>query len=361
MKVALLGMAGEYDEEAASLSGINKYMYSIYSEIKKIGGVEIDKIEYKKVAKKFPWANHLAFYLQSGKVGNKVYDIIHNPNGIRPCRIKSGGRTKFVTTIHDLMPVTDRGRPFHDIKGGLVSLNSRFSDYVATEGFKLALKSDHIIVDAELGRYELMEFAKDYGGYDLKKITAIRLAIDEKFNSSPIPPKEKNKIFKVGYVGSYNGTKNINMAIASIKLLKEQDISLELWGKKTIEAQLLEKQIDGDKRIQFKGIAPEDEKVSIFDGFDIFVHPGVYESIIQFEALARGLPVIVRKDAKLTDDLRMHCFEVEDEQEMAECIMRLKSQGYDERRRRDGMEWARGFTWKRNAEDVVKVYKKVLE
>jgi len=353
-------MKGEYDEETASLSGINKYMYSIYSEIKKIDGIEIDKIEYNKVAKKFPWANHIAFFLQSGKVGNKVYDIIHNPNGIRPYRIKPGSGTKFVTTIHDLMPVTDRERPFHDIRGGLVSLNSRFSDYVATEGFKLALKSDHIIVDAELGRFELIEFAKNYGGYDPKKITAIRLAIDEKFNS-PVPPKKTNKIFKVGYVGSYNGTKNINMAIASIKLIKEQDISLELWGKKTIEAQLLEKQIGGDKRIQFKGIAPEDEKVAIFDGFDLFVHPGVYESIIQFEALARGLPVIVRKDAKLTDDLRAHCFEVEDEQQMADCIVRLKKEGYEEKKKKAAMEWARGFTWKRNAEDVVKVYKKVLE
>lgn len=360
MKVALLGMTGEYDKEAASLSGINKYMYSIYSEIKKIGGVEIDKIEYKKVAKKFPWANHLAFYLQSSKVGNKTYDIIHNPNGIRPYRIKPSGRTKFVTTIHDLMPVTNRERQFHDIKGGLVSLNSRFSDYIATEGFKLALKSDHIIVDAELGRHELAEFAKDYGGYDLKKITAIRLAIDEKF-ASPVPPKNKNKIFKVGYVGSYNATKNINIAIASIKSIKNQDISLELWGKKTIEAQLLEKQVAGDKRIQFKGIAPESEKVSIFDSFDIFVHPGVYESIIQFEALARGLPVIVKKDAKLTNDLRMHCFEVQDEQQMADCILQLKEEGYDQKKRKSAMEWARGFTWKRNAEDVVKVYKKVLE
>ncbi|MDE1870278.1 MAG: glycosyltransferase [Candidatus Micrarchaeota archaeon] len=360
MKVALLGMVGEYDKEAASLSGINKYMYSIYSEIKKIGGLEIDKIEYKKVAKKFPWANHLAFYLQSGKVGNKAYDIIHNPNGIRPCRIKSNGRTKFVTTIHDLMPVTDRSRPFHGLKGGLVSLNSRFSDYVATEGFKLALKSDHIIVDAELGKSELVEFAKEHGGYDPEKITAIRLAIDEKFNS-PVPPKKKNKIFKVGYVGSYNGTKNINMAITSIKLIEDKEVSLELWGKKTVEAQLLDALIGGDKRIQFKGIAPEEQKVGIFDSFDVFVHPGVYESIIQFEALARGLPVIVRKDAKLTEDLRAHCFEVEDEQQMAECIMRLKSQGYEERKRKEGIEWARGFTWKRNAEDVVKVYKKVLE
>src|SRR5574340_1787016 len=101
MRVALLGMRGEYDEEAASLSGINKYMYSIYSEIKKIDEIKIDKIEYRKVAKKFPWANHIAFFLQSGKVGNKIYDIIHNPNGIRPYRIKSGGSTKFVTTIHD--------------------------------------------------------------------------------------------------------------------------------------------------------------------------------------------------------------------------------------------------------------------
>ncbi|MDE1871044.1 MAG: glycosyltransferase [Candidatus Micrarchaeota archaeon] len=355
MKVALLGMKGEFDD-LGSISGINKYMSYVYHEMCKMKGMEVTKVEYGKVAKKLPWANHAAFYIQSEFSDFRGYDIIHNPNGLR--LFKKPKNSRLVTTIHDLMPVTNRERNLGgSVKEVLVSVNSRFSDYVATEGFKLALKSDHIIVDIDYGKEELLE----HFDYDKDKISTVRLAMDYKFlEAQPRNAKQQRAKFKVGYVGSFNAPKNIDFAIRAMKMIDDREIIMELWGKKTLEAEVLEKSSGNDERIRFMGVAPEGQKVQIFDSFDVFVHPGVYESIIQFEALSRGLPVIVKKGSKLSPDLLEHCIEAKDEPHMAQIIKDLKLNGYDNAKRKKSMEYARGFTWKRLTEDTVNVYKKVL-
>ncbi|MDE1870217.1 MAG: glycosyltransferase family 4 protein [Candidatus Micrarchaeota archaeon] len=355
MKVALVGMESEFDS-ADSTSGINKYMHQLYSEIKKIPGIEVDKFEYSKIARKLPWANHSVFYLESKFTNFKEYDIIHNPNGIRLFAKPEGSR--LVTTIHDLMPVTNRSKSTgNGLIDRLVVMNSQLSDYVATQGFRLALKSDHIVVDIEYGKEELLKYFK----YDKDKITTIRLAIDQKFITEPIEPRttEVNK-FRIGYLGSFNATKNIAFAVRAVKMIKEQDVKFELWGEKTVEAGLLDREIGSDGRIQFMGLQEQKDKIRIFDSFDVFVHPGVYESIIQFEALSRGLPVIIWRGAKITADLRAYCFEVDDEKQMAECILNIKKNGYDKQKRKEAMKFARQFTWKNVAESNVKVYRKVL-
>lgn len=356
MKVALVGMVGEFND-LGSISGINKYMSYLYHEMGKMKDINVNKIEYKKVSKKLPWANHSAFYIQSEFSNFKSYDILHNPNGLRLFHKPKG--SKLVTTIHDLMPITNRER---NMGGGLkemvIALNSRFSDYVATEGFKLALNSDHIIVDIDYGKDELLK----YFDYEKDKISTVRLAMDYKFLDAPLQnAKPKHNKFKVGYVGSFNATKNIDVAIKAMKNIEDKDIILELWGKKTLEAEVLEKSSGKDERICFMGIAPEEQKVQIFDSFDVFVHPGVYESIIQFEALSRGLPVIVKKDSKLSPDLRAHCIEAKDEHHMAQIIKELKLNGYSSTKRLEAIRYARSFTWERLTKDTINVYKKVLE
>lgn len=349
-------MNSEFDS-ADSTSGINKYMHYLYSETRKIKGTTVDKIEYQKISKVFPWANHTIFCLESRFTDFNNYDIIHNPNGLRLFARPTSG-AKLVTTIHDLMPVTNRAKlSFDSARSFIVNANSALSDYVAAQGFRFAMQSDNIIVDIDYGKEEIAR----HFDYDKSKITTIRLAIDSKFILEPKKQLKSKKHFKIGYLGSFNATKNIGFAIRAVKQINDPAIKFELWGEQSAEAKLLSREIGIDKRIQFMGLERQSEKVQIFDSFDVFVHPGVYESILQFEALSRGIPVIVKKDAKLSPDLRNHCLEAKNEDEMAQIIEGIKANGYNTQKRQRAMSWARKFTWARNASEVMKVYKKVLE
>jgi glycosyltransferase involved in cell wall biosynthesis len=361
MKVAMLGMTGEFDS-IDSTAGIVKYQSNLYAELGKIPDVNLSKIEYRKAAQHFPWANHTAFFLESRFFpGWDKYDIIHNPNGIRPFHVSRHKKAKVVTTIHDLMAVTNREMPpsqGENIKGRLIYLNALAANYVATEGFKMAQRDEAIIVLTDGGKEELIK----YFGYPSEKIYVIRIAIDWKFINEPIPErKTPNKEFKIGWLSSYNYQKNPLFAIRAVKMLKDPDIKFELWGKKSIEAGLLDSEVASDKRIQFMGQQEQSDKIRVFDSFDVFLHPSEYESLIQFEALSRGLPVIVKKESRLSQDMRDHCFEAEDEAQMAQIIQDLRENGYNKQKRDEAIRWARSFTWTRSATDTINVYKKVLE
>lgn len=355
MKVLLLGMEGEFADN--SPSGIVKYMFSLYSEMGKLPGIKVNKVEYKKVAKRLPWANHSAFYLQSLFSDFKGYDLLHNPNCNRIFYKPKNAR--LVTTVHDLM-FLDRTKALSGsgIKSKLVGINSGLSDLAATQGFRLALKSDRIITSFPQSREELIKAAPEY---DKDKISVVNLGIDNKFIMQKLSPKSSSKLFKVGYLGSFNFSKRIHLAIRAVKMMKEEDVKFEMWGIKNIEAELLDNEIGTDKRIEFMGNEKQSEKVKIFDSFDVFVHPGVYEGLPVLEALARGLPVIVSRDARMTPETRRHCIVAKDEEEIAEKLSWLKSNGYSEKARKAGMQYARRFTWKNTAEQTVNVYRKVFD
>ncbi|MDE1870252.1 MAG: glycosyltransferase family 4 protein [Candidatus Micrarchaeota archaeon] len=355
MKVLLLGMKGEFADN--SPSGIVKYMFSLYSEMGKLPGMKVDKVEYKKVAKRLPWANHSAFYLQSLFSDFKGYDLLHNPNCNRIFDKPKNAR--LVTTVHDLM-FLDRTKALNDggLKSRLVGINSGLADLAATQGLRLALKSDRIITSFPQSREELIKAAPDY---DKEKISVVNLGIDDKFIMQKRSPRIPSKHFKIGYLGSFNFSKRIHLAVRAVRMMKEKDVKFEMWGIKNIEAELLDKEIGSDKRIQFMGNEKQSEKVKIFDSFDVFVHPGVYDGLPVLEALARGLPVIVAKDARMTPETRKHCIVAKDEAEIAEKLSWLRSNGYSEKARKEGMLYASRFTWKHTAEQTVNVYRKVFE
>jgi glycosyltransferase involved in cell wall biosynthesis len=79
------------------------------------------------------------------------------------------------------------------------------------------------------------------------------------------------------------------------------------------------------------------------------------------EAQARGLPVIIYKYGKIPKEVRKYCFEAESPEHMAQIIMQLKENGYNEKLQKKATEYARSFTWEKTARETLEVYKKVLK
>ena len=78
-------------------------------------------------------------------------------------------------------------------------------------------------------------------------------------------------------------------------------------------------------------------------------------------AQARGIPVIIYKDAKIPEEVKKFCIPARDEFEMLELAKKIKESGYNEKLRIKMKTYARSFTWEKCAKDTLKVYQRVLK
>ncbi|MGC8648898.1 MAG: glycosyltransferase, partial [Candidatus Micrarchaeia archaeon] len=199
-------------------------------------------------------------------------------------------------------------------------------------------------------------------GFDKKDIFVVNLGIDKRFLKNKLK-RERNKAnFVVGYLGAMRKRKNLEFAIKAFNLISDPKIKFDIWGKKEYEYEHLTS-VSKNKNINFKGFAPEDKIVYIYDSFDAFVFPSFHEGFGMpiLEAQARGLPVIIYKNAMIPKEVRKYCIEAESPEHMAQIIENLKKNGYDEKLRKEAMEYARNFTWDDTIKKIVDVYKDVLK
>ena len=108
------------------------------------------------------------------------------------------------------------------------------------------------------------------------------------------------------------------------------------------------------------GFAPEERLIDIYESFDAFVYPSLYAGLELelLEAQSRGVPVIMYAGGNITKEAKYH-FAAKDEQDMADIIMRLKKNGFDENMRIKASDYAKSFTWKKTAENTLKVYEEI--
>ena len=224
---------------------------------------------------------------------------------------------------------------------------------VLLRGIKTALRSDFIIANSTQTRNEAIKL-----GFDSKNAFVVNLGLDSGFFSKK-GRKQKGKQFKVGYIGAVSTTKNVGVAVNAFSQLIDKKAIFEVWGKKEGRYEELRNLAGDDPRIRFMGFAPEERLVSIYDSFDAFVHPTLYEGFgfPILEAQARNLPVITLKGARIPEEVKKYCIEVKDEGHMADKLEHLRLNGYSEKSRKRAAAYARTFTWGRAARGTVGVYR----
>jgi len=278
------------------------------------------------------------------------YDILHNPD-FRPFFPLRKGKAKTLATPHGLEFLFDPTRDFDR------SLRGRLRNAIVLPLALHSLRiSDYMIAISSLVKENAIKW-----GYDKDRIFVVNNFIGREFMKEGIKEKKARNKFVAGYLGTFRLRKNVGEAIKAFMLLKGDNYSFELWGKRSFEYENLVKQAANDNRIVFKGPAPEEKIVEIYDSFDVFVFPSLYEGFGMpiLEAQARGLPVIIYKYGKIPKEVRRYCFEAESPEHMAQIIEELKENGYNEKERKEAMEYARSFTAEKMALETYKVYEKV--
>jgi len=352
MKVAFIGLKGQFDTIDLSKIGtrsVDKIVTELYNGLCNLNKRDfvLDKIEFKRIKAIGP---AFSIMLQSLFKNFEGYDILHNPD-FRPFFPLRKGKAKILATPHGLEFLFDPTRDFDR------SLRGRLRNAIVLPLALHSLRnSDYMIAISSLVKENAIKW-----GYDKDRIFVVNNFIGKEFITKGIKEKKARSKFVVGYLGTFRLRKNVGEAIKAFMLLKGDNYSFELWGKQSFEYENLVKQVANDKRIVFKGPAPEEKIVEIYDSFDAFVFPSLYEGfgLPILEAQARGLPVIIYKYAKIPKEVRKYCFEAESPEHMAQVIEQLKENGYNEKERKEAMDYARSFTVEKTALETYRVYEKV--
>lgn len=335
----LLGITGDFENDAGD--GIQRYGYELYRNLRKCG-MPVQKREYRD---RLQYSLHML-------TDSFDTDVVHIPN-FRLFYPLRKGKAATLVTAHDFQPLL---MPEIDMRYD-ATLGNKFWFGLVKAGMRRMLLSDYIICNSTMTRDDAVSL-----GYDKSRVFVANHGIDDRFRrKAKARAKAGSKGFKVGYLGGFRARKNISFAIESFRKLDGAGFSFELWGKKDFEYRHLEDAARGDARIRFMGFAPEARIVDVYDSFDCFVFPSLYEGegLEILEAQARGLPVVIYKKARVPQEIRKYCLEAKGTSHMAEIIRKIKTDGYNERLKEGARAYASRFSWQRNARETLEVYKRI--
>ncbi|MDE1824984.1 MAG: glycosyltransferase family 4 protein [Candidatus Micrarchaeota archaeon] len=327
--------------------GIGRYMRSLdkYLAAGKHKGFSINRIESpigsESVPKTLLWS-------MLSRISS--YDLIHVLGPLPLFQLLSKRhKNTIITTAHDFMPTSL-------IAANIKSAHQRILQKALAD-FRISLNSDYLISISTQTRDEAVEL-----GFERSRIKVINYGLDSRFFTT-IKKRDPQKTFKVGYIGSFPVRKNVRFAIGAFRKIEDTNISFDLYARKDMEYSNLAEQSGNDRRIRFMGSLEEDKVPSTYDKFDLSVFPSIHEGfgLPIIEAQSRGLPVVICRDSHIPKEVRKMCFEAKDEDHMAQIIMQIKENGFEVKRKKATIEYARSFTWKKNIESTISFYKQALQ
>jgi glycosyltransferase involved in cell wall biosynthesis len=296
----------------------------------------------------------LNYYLKKNKL--KV-DIIHSPESSTPFTKLSN---KKIITVHDIIP-------FY-----FPETFTKVTEY----RYKLLLQrainsSDRIITVSENTKNDLINKFK----IPEDKIRVIPLAANENFRkldeneTSKIKSKYNINFPFILYVGTLEPRKNIPNLLNAYYKLKKQGINHKLviaggkgWKYKEI-FETIEK-LNLQNEVIFTGYVPDEDLPGFYNAADLFVYPSLYEGfgLPPLEAMQCGTPVITSNTSSLPEVVGAAGITVNpyDVDELANKMYEvLTNEDLRKEMSKKGLERAKLFSWKKCAEEHLKVYEEV--
>lgn len=238
-------------------------------------------------------------------------------------------------------------------------------------------RADLIITVSEFSKREIMKYLSIpeekigvvYGGVDLERFNTNykkdQIAeVKSKFNI------DKDYLL---YLGTLEPRKNIVKLIKAYAILREMDDVrdvplLVIAGKKGWQyEEILQigKELNIEDSVIFTGYVSDEDAPLLLNGATAFVFPSIYEGfgLPVLEAMACGTPVIAGNAASLPEVIGDAGILVDpgSETDIASAMheMLLNEELYYSLRKK-GMKRVQGFTWEKNAQTMLNIYKNIL-
>jgi len=282
--------------------------------------------------------------------------IVHIPYDAPYFRKKN----KVVLTVHDLTPLL-----FAHDQSGTPGVYSKIFSKLLYSAIK---KVDYIVTDSEYTKNELIRILN----YPPSKIQVVYIASEEHFK----PVTNKQLIEKICrkynikneyilYIGDSNYRKNLPALIDAYNLIDDKykfkyDLVLGGNAKRLSELKKRARMLD-DLRIKFIGFVDDEDLPALYSGAALFVYPSFFEGfgLPPLEAMSCGTPVIssiytsipevVGNAGLLIDSKDIN--EIKNAMEKILANSNLRDELVEK-----GLLQAKKFSWKRTAEEMLKVY-----
>jgi len=327
----------------------------------------------KSLQKYYPENKYI--YFNKGDLLDGKIDIVHYPY-FEPffLTLPLFNKYKTAVTVHDLTPFMFPKEFPSGLKGKIKWQIQKF-----------ALRStSQIITDSESSKKDIIKHA----GINDSKISVVYLAASEEFQkcqmSSIRQAQDKCQMLRkkyglpdkfVLYVGDVTWNKNLPRLIEAVRkintplvmvgnaLVKENVDLSNPWNKDFTKVLEL---IDKDKNIILLGFISREELVLLYNIATVFAMPSLYEGfgLPILEAMSCGSPVVTSKEGSIPEVAGDSAFYINayDSDNIAKGIKAIyENKDLQEKYSTKGLIQAKKFSWKKTAEETVKVYESIIK
>lgn len=339
--------------------------------------LEMDDQEYVLFGSAFGRQKELLDFMQSlpkkASVTSKIFSLPPTLLALLWNRLHIGGIEKFIGKV-DIFHSSDWTEPpakipkittIHDVI--LFKYPEHFpEEIIDNQKARLNLvkkESAAIIADSLSTKDDIVQFL----GIPPQKIHVIYLGVDDKFFPRKIDEiikvKKKYKIESdyILSIGTREPRKNLIRTIEAFKTLKQKDVNLVIggnfgWGE----------DVGTTDNVQILGFVDTVDLPALYSGAACFVYPSLYEGfgLPILEALSCGIPVVTSNRGSLGEIADTFSIEVDPEKTdaIADGIKKIVTLSKRDRAVmvKKGLKHAEQYTWKKCAEETVKVYKSVI-
>lgn len=279
------------------------------------------------------------------KLRKAEYEVYH---ALTPMEAIWLPKAKSVVTFHDLFQITDPSR----VGGGIGY--SGWKNLVGRKYFRFAVniakKCNKVVAVSEKTKGDLVECL----GIPEEEITVIKSGIRNDLK----PIRKGDEELRVGYLGQLDRRKRVGLLIEAFKKSSLDELVI---GGVGLDESILKKKAEGDSRIKFLGLIPDNSLVDFYNSLDVFVFPTAIEGygLPPIEAMACRKPTVVLSDAIIPWEIKSRCIIVENLEVLLGNLQYLRNRmayiDYD-----SNYAFAKEHSWDKCIEAYIKVYEEVL-
>jgi len=230
-------------------------------------------------------------------------------------------------------------------------------------------RATFVVTDSRASRSDLVHFFR----VPPDKIRVIYLAAEERFFHRLSEGERRSVLERYGltegyvlFVGVIQPRKNLERLLHAVALLRPrvECCRLVIVGKLGWKTQRLF-QLVGELRlkecVRFVGYVPDEDLPAIYQGAMVFAYPALWEGfgLPVLEAMASGVPVLTSNTSSLREIAESAAVLVDplSVRDIFEGLHRLLTdEGLRDNLRQRGLERARKFSWRKTAEETLRVY-----
>ena len=296
-------------------------------------------------------------------------DVFHSPNYMIPLlpRRKKPGQPAYVTTVHDVIPLKFPDHAPKSKKTRLMPIFKRLMQRVATA-------SDAIITVSKQSKADIHQFMH-VPPEQQEKVHVVYNGVSHYFSpskSETTQVQDSDKERHLLYVGRADPYKNVPLLVRVVEELTRRcpfPVRLVLAGPpddRYPQAIELANELGIEDRVGWTGYLSHEALARLYRESDVLVHPSRYEGFgLQIlEAMASGLPVVCSNGGSLPevagDAARM--VEPDDGAGYVKHVTDILTSPHIATELRErGLKQAARFSWRRSAEQTLKVYTETIQ